>query len=279
MQIQIAVLSEEPVHLPFTYYPKMSAAIYSSLAVADAEFADDLHDGEHRNRIKMFGFSPLHSRMTEIKPPDKSKNYEGGLLFKGPMTFRVCSPWPELMNRLGEGLLKKGEIRIGSQLLRAMSAQILPPPDFKDEMIWQPINTSSIVTSWSVREKDRKEFVMPDATSNGKPSSTELLNSNLHHKWKRLCEVRPDIAGAWAGVAPDSASGCFDDTEVKTEIVPLNEDKLYKGKRHYIKKSPVQSWQAAVRMTAPPALQRLAYSCGLGEMNSMGFGLVEEGRA
>ena len=59
MQIVVSLSLEEPVHLPFSYYPKMAAALYQAMATADATLSADLHDGaSHQNRIKLFAFSP-----------------------------------------------------------------------------------------------------------------------------------------------------------------------------------------------------------------------------
>jgi CRISPR-associated endoribonuclease Cas6 len=63
---------------------------------------------------------------------------------------------------------------------------------------------------------------------------------------------------------------------ISVRLLPLSGAKSVHKKRHQIKKTPVFSWIAPVEITAPKAIQRIAWSCGLGEMNSMGFGVVEE---
>jgi CRISPR-associated endoribonuclease Cas6 len=271
MQAIVTIFPETPVHLPFSYYDKLSAAIYGAIRDADSSFAHDLHDGhDHKNRIKLFAFSPLHSKMTEVRRPAPEKNYEGELVFKGQTTFRLCSPWPELLNRLAEGLLTAQFLRIGSQLLHINRIELIAPPPFAETMKWQPVKTASIVTTWSDRETSTKRCILPDQKEGDQTTET-LLQYNLHHKWQRLREVRPDIIQSWS--AEDAS---VETDHIETRLLPFDANTLFKTKFHTIKGNPVKSWIAPVQIKAPLPIQRIAWSCGLGEMNSMGFGVVEE---
>lgn len=278
MQIVIRLIPETPVSLPFSYFDRLSAAVYDCLTRADAEFSRDLHDGDqHANRIKLFSFSPLHSRMTEVHKPDKKKKTEGALVFKGPTFFKLSSPWPELMNRIGEGMLTTGNLRIGSQIFQVAGANLLPPPTFSETMIWRPTKTGSIVTSWTPKSKQQKIYAFPDTPADGQACEA-LVRTNLVHKWQRLCEIRPDIAASWAGKEDSDLRETFSPDDLRVEFIPpaKNNDKPYRTRLHYIKNNPVRSWHATLKITAPVPLQRTAWACGLGEMNSTGFGLVEE---
>lgn len=278
MQIDVKLVPETPVSLPFSYHDRFAAAVYSALAASNPDFADNLHDGgEHRSRIKLFAFSPLHSQQTEVHRPDPENNIAGGLVFKGPTHFKLASPWPELMNSAGEGLLATGTLRIGSQLLRVTGANLLPPPAFSETMTWRPAKTGSIVTSWSRKTDKRKLYAFPDTPADGQACEL-LLRTNLVHKWQRLCEVRNDLAATWSGLAPENTRDAFTPGDIAVTFAnSANGDAHhYKTRLHHIKKNPVKSWQTRVTITAPPPLQRIAWACGLGEMNSMGFGLVEE---
>ena len=272
MQIKIHLSPDDPIRLDFSYYPKLSAAVYQAIHSSDPDFAKELHDGEDfRNRIKLFGFSPLHSRQTEIQPADPQQHRSGGIVFKGRCKLVICSPLPELMSRIGEGFLRAQHVRIGSQLLRIREATLLPPPVFAERMVWRSCQPASFVTSWST-PGNGKRYVLPGESTAG-PSSEELLIQNLIHKWRRLRETRPDIANAWL-----KSHGDFAESDVQATIMPLTRGRKSHRKRHFIKSAPVLSWIAPVEIVAPLAIQRIAWSCGLGEMNSMGFGVVEENR-
>lgn len=278
MQISLRLFPETPIRVDFSYYPKLAAAVYQAISHADPDFADDLHGGElFRNRIKLFGFSPLYSRQTEIHPENRSQNKSGGLVFKGACSFTVCSPWPELMNRLGEGFLITSQLRIGSQLLHIQKAMPAPMPDFKEKMVWHFRQPASCVTSWSSKDENKKRYVLPGVPVDGRTCEA-LLRENLIHKWRRLKEIRSDIATAWLrkGAKGEKEQADFAEEDIRVRILPLSSQRSFHKKRHQIKKAPVFSWIAPVEITAPRAIQRIAWSCGLGEMNSMGFGVVEE---
>lgn len=278
MQILLYLFPEAPIRLDFSYYPKLAAAVYQTLSHADSDFADDLHEGElYRNRIKLFGFSPLNSRQTEIYPENSGQNKSGGLIFKGTCSFTICSPWPELMNRLSEGFLKTSQIRIGSQLLHIQKAVPVPIPDFKKKMVWCFRQPASCVTSWSSKAENKKRYVLPGAPVDGRTCEV-LLRQNLIHKWRRLKEIRPDIAAAWLcrGVKGEKEQADFTEEDIRVRLLPLSSQRNFHKKRHQIKTAPVFSWISPVEITAHSAIQRIAWSCGLGEMNSMGFGVVEE---
>ena len=278
MQISLRLFPETPIRLDFSYYPKLSAAVYEAISHADSDFANDLHDGEsYRNRIKLFGFSPLYSRQTEIYPENRRQNKSGGLVFKGICSFTICSPWPELMDRLSEGLLKASYLRIGSQVIRIQGGKLMSMPDFKEKMFWQFRQPASCVTSWSNKNENKKRYILPGVPISGRTCEV-LLRENLIHKWRRLKEIRPDIAIAWLRKDAKKMKEPVDfaEEDIHVQLLPLSKGKTFHKKRHQIKKASVFSWIAPVEITAPQAIQRIAWSCGLGEMNSMGFGVVEE---
>ncbi|MBW2111288.1 MAG: CRISPR-associated endoribonuclease Cas6 [Deltaproteobacteria bacterium] len=280
MQILLRFFPETPVRLDFSYYSKLAAAFYQVIALADPDFADDLHGGQgFRNRIKLFGFSPLHSRKTEIHPENKEQNRTGGLVFKGICSMAVCSPLPELMDRLSQGFSKMDELRIGSQIMRVQKGERVPIPDFREKMIWRLRQPASCVTSWSYKSENRKYYVFPGIPA-GNKTCEALLRENLIHKWRRLKEIRPDIAKAWLQKEREmeKASQGLAEKDIHIRILPLGREQTFQRKRHQIKKAPVFSWIAPVQVTAPLAIQRVVWACGLGEMNSMGFGVVEEVR-
>lgn len=278
MQISLRLFPETPIRLDFSYYPKLAAAVYQAISHADPDFADDLHGGElFRNRIKLFGFSPLYSRQTEIYSENRRQNKSGGLVFKGICSFTICSPWPELMDRLSEGLLKASYLRIGSQLLRIQKAMPAQMPDLKEKMVWRFRQPASCATTWSSKNENKKLYILPEIPVDGHTCEV-LLRQNLIHKWRRLKEIRPDIATAWLRkeAKGEKEPADFAEEDIRVQLLPLSGEKHFHKKRHQIKKAPVFSWIAPVEITAPQAIQRIAWSCGLGEMNSMGFGVVEE---
>jgi CRISPR-associated endoribonuclease Cas6 len=257
MQMEITVVPHNgKVYLDYSYFYNLASATYKMLGDVNSELAENLHDGEHKNRIKMFGISPLAFG----RPQNDS------ILFAQPTFFTICSAWPELMNSIGEGLVRSKELYIGSQNFRVAAVNIVMPPDFKEKMTWIPRMNSSFVVSETLRGEKKKKYIMPDD-----PKCVELMKNNLIHKWKRLCEIRGDIAASWTDTPAEKCSNLF-----SSEDIELNFVGVHKTKMHLIKTVPVQSFRnVEISMKAPLPLQRLAWSSGLGEMNSMCYGVVE----
>jgi CRISPR/Cas system endoribonuclease Cas6 (RAMP superfamily) len=281
MQLLIEIQADLPVSLPFSYYSWLSAAMYHSMGAVHPEFAAHLHDGdEHKNRIKLFGFTPLHSREMEVHrggpgshhPPEteQESSKRPHLRFKGRTAFRLFSPWPELVNAVGEGLLTQQVLSLNGSHFHIRSVTMLPPPRFKETMTWMPAPNGSIVTSWKSRATQQKIYFMPSVTAaEDGHSAASLLVDNLIHKWQRLTDpqARPDIAARWAEVPEAEVKGW-----IKSQNISVRLPEKFKTRLHQVKTMPVRSWSGPIEVTAPVPIQRLIWSCGLGEMNSMGFG-------
>jgi len=273
MQATVVLEPETVDVLPFSYYHFLGGALYAVLRNADSMFAEDLHDGRHADRIKLLVFSPLYSRSCEICRDQEEKPL--GLRFSGRTLFRIGSAWPELFNRLTQGILTCGSMRVGKVSFRVISVNLSPPPLFRRRMIWGPVRSGSIVTSWSDRASNRKVFLFPDQGVEAK-TAADILRDNILHKWRRFSEIRPDLAREWAGGPAPEAAFASEDISVEPLCLSREEGPAYRTRLHYIKGNPVRSWRAPVAVEAPEALQRIVWACGLGQMNMMGFGLVEE---
>lgn len=294
MQLEISLRPQGEARLPFSYYSLLSAALYSAMSKSNPEFAADLHGGPtHQSRIKLFGFTPLHSREMAVNgggPGSHGKELANKhhLLFKGRTQFRIFSPAVDTLNALGEGLLSDAELRIGSQKLTIDAVQIAPPPKFAEEMIWRPWGTASIVSSRSIERgetgKERKIFLFPGApNSEVSENAEQIVQSNIIHKWKRLRETWPSVAERFAHEDKALLNGGIDSAVVKIIVASdgkssmVGADRSIRTKLHQIKNAPVRSWIGPVAVHAPIPIQRLIWSAGLGQMNSMGFGGVEAG--
>ncbi len=273
MQLNIQLNVETPVFLPFDYNYKLASNLYHLILKSDEKLGTNIHNGDDfKSRIKLFCFSPLHSKIMEVKQ-STTDNGDSGLIFKGASSFRVATPWPELLNALGEGLLNEKEIRVGSQIFQVKDAKLIKPPVFKETMQWKPMRHGSIVTGWSEKQTKKKIYLYP-GDNNDSISIESVLQRNLIHKWYRLCEIRQDIALEWSDVSHD-VKRIYSEKDITIGFPPHGSDISFRKKLHHIKESPVRSWYAEVKIRAPIGIQRLVYSAGLGQMNSMGFGLVE----
>ena len=285
MQILISLYPDFPVRLPFSYYHALSAGIYEILNSMDEKFAKDLHDGPlNVNRIKLLTISPLLSKIMEVhgggKGSHSKEQYSNYfLLFKGKTFFRIATPIPDIAHACVAAFSNVDFLRIGSQVFRVKSVEILSDPVFKENMTWISPGNSSIVTGWTIENADKKVYQFPLDSVKDVPDCSEIIKHSLVHKWQRLIEKTPEVCAAWMGNGHHSDTNLKDFASGKDfsiNIITDHDHFIYKTRLHQLKNNPVRSWRAPVMVKGPEWVQKIVWSCGLGQMNTMGFGLVEE---
>lgn len=274
MQIKVTLTPEGGSALiPPDYNYYLNGAVHTTLQAADKTLSAKLHHGEeHRNRIKLFCFSSLYMPQNGgIKRPEERR---GKLVFDAPTCLLVSSPCRNFPDAFGNGLMAQGQMRVGAACFRLLNVEPLALPEFRIGMMWRTAPDGACVSSWTSRKTNRKRYVYPGMSVEGH-RCRELLAANILHKWRRFCEVDPEEAGRWVGRSPEDAKGLFEG-EVKVHF-PRGRGRVYERRTVYVKGTPVGAWaDAVVGVLAPEPLQRLVLSCGLGQMNSMGFGLCSE---
>ena len=280
MRIFIKLRAETPVSLPFprcSYYSDLSASIYKTIGECNPALSSEVHDGEkYSNRIKLFAFSPFYSENMVVQKADKEKNIDGSRIFNDIVSFVVCSPIPEFVDSFRNGLKKTKGLRIGSQYLDVYDIDICRPPSFYNRMTWEPIASASIVTTWKRDKTDKTtRCVLPNEPFDGKTCEM-LLKDGIIHKWKRLCEINPDLASLWTGISKKDLYSLVLDNSINVKILLDAYPHTPKTRFNYIKKNPIKSWKYPVEITAPIFIQQLIWSSGLGRMNSMGYGVVRQ---
>lgn len=285
MQLIVSLHPDFPVRLPFSYYHSLSASVYETFRSFDESFAQDLHNGSNSaSRIKLLTISPLFSNVMEIHGGRKGSHHKGQnkdyyLLFKGTTFFRIATPLPNTARTYMSAFSNTNFLRIGSQVFRVNSVEILAEPIFKREMTWISPENASIVTSWSHKGERKKLYQFPVNKREKLPDSHLLLERNLIHKWKRLVEKAPEVCKKWTGeenASSDELKSMGDSTKINVVILTDHNRFHYKTRLHQLKNTPVRSWRSPVKVIGPAWIQRLIWSCGLGQLNTMGFGLVQE---
>ncbi|MCM8536724.1 MAG: CRISPR-associated endoribonuclease Cas6 [Lentisphaeraceae bacterium] len=274
MQYEIQLRCLDDKTLSFDYLYPLYSAIMRSLTLSHSSLAKEIHDGIHKNRVKLFCFSPLNGGKSVVVEGQKRKQ----LQIEGRTWFRISSPIPEFLNAISESLLSQGEINILGKSFRVTGINMTAPPKFKEEMAWRPFGSSaSIVTAWSPRD-GKKRFLRPGHNEEGYPDVEKILADNLTLKFnKRLFEIRDDVAKAWLRDSELDAV-IQGETPIAIELLPYSKDKPYKKVTVQTKNINIYSWRAPVKVKAPIAMQRMIWSSGLGSLNSQGFGLMQEGK-
>ena len=276
MQIEIQLKPLDKTILSYDYLYPMASMLKDALYKTAPEFSQELHDGLHKNRIKLFTFSPLNSAPNP-KPVQIEGEKRKQMLLGKRIWFRVASPWPELLNSLGQSLLSNNQVRILAKNLKVETINMIAPPEMKETMVWRPFGQSaSICTPWSPRTEKNKYFVYPDKYIDDSPDCASILKQNLIHKFQRLQEIREDIATAW--LKSSETEKIDETTPITIDFIQYKETQAYKTVVHSGKNSPIRSWRCPVKVTAPIPIQRLIWATGIGTMNSQGYGLVQEGK-
>jgi len=279
MQLEITLNAVEESLMGFDYQYEFHSMLMQKLSTTQPELAADLHDGKHRNRIKLFVFSPLNSlpnpKLVQVENESRKR-----MLLGEKIWFRLASPVPEFINNLAEALLTAGTFGIGTKQFKVRNISMIAPPEMRETMVWRPFGQAgSICTAWTAPVAEKKLFRYPDYQGeNDNPGCAELLTRNLYHKFQRLQEIRPDIAQAWlatAGLKELSPSLA----PIKVEFLPLAAGRAYRTMLHRGKNDVIKSWRCPVQVTAPIPVQRLIWAAGLGVLGSQGYGLCQEGKS
>jgi len=198
---------------------------------------EDLAAKYHKStNFKFFTFSWLYG---------KHKVLEDGLEFTEPVKWYVSSPVQEFVEAILAGALKKPELEIDKTKFLLTEVKVLEEPKFSRVVQFKTL--SPIIVRgfkegkknphWDLSPRESQFFVN--------------LQKNLVKKYEQLY-----------GKPPRDTS--FNITEV---ISPVQ-------KRIKIKEEFYKCWMMRFRVEGNPDLLRLGYQVGLGEKNSMGFGMV-----
>lgn len=274
MQIELKLSGTGDTLLAFDYHHELSSAFYEALAHVFPQFANELHHGIHHSRIKLFVFSPFNS-----EPHPEIAELPGGapaLRFGSRIWLRFGSVWPEVIYRLAEALQKQHELTIRGEHFLLTAVEMVKTPDFAPVMTWRPFGQSGCIVC-PYEKEGKTRYQMPDDSEKNIPPCADLVAGNLRHKLLRLREVRPDILENIMAIG-NLSGDAVKELPIKVEFLPLMKERAYKTHLYRIKEVNIRGFRAPVRITAPEAVHRIVWDCGLGSLNSQGFGLVELGR-
>lgn len=237
MRLKISLSSTKANYLiPFNYNHILSAIIYRK--IADLDLAAKLHFSKD---FKFFTFSQIYfSDWKRIKQGIISKD--------GKFSFYISSPNDNLIKSLVEGHLENTEVDFKGTKLLVEQIELLKKPKFKEKM---KMKTMSPVSASIKREVDGKLKIWD--LGPGDERFYESVQKNLVNKY---VSFYGDFDGSkWVRLRPDM--------------------KTAKRRRIEIKGDFHRGYMMEFEMEADARLLEFAYDCGLGERNSMGFGMVE----
>ncbi len=240
MRIHLVMRCKPGTLLPFNYNYFINGMILDKIKFADSEYAQELHDG---TSFKFFTFSELLSPRMRL---DKERN--GLLILSDTVELLVSSPRERFVKAFLSGILSKPEIYIGSVVVELESASVLERPTFSNgKAIFKTL--TPIVTS-TKREIDGKL-----KTWDLMPQDMQFYNNirnNLVEKYRE-----------------------FNGENMQSDTFNIRVIKPLRTKRIKIKNEFHTGSMMVFEASGSQELLEFAYECGLGERNSMGFGMVE----
>lgn len=238
MRLKISLASSNNNYLiPYNYNHILSAIIYRK--IADLDLASKLHFSKD---FKFFTFS-------QIYVPQFKLTKQGVISGDGKLEFYISSPNDELIKSLIEGHLENSEVDFKGDKLLVEQIELLKKPIFKESM---KMRTISPIVAKIKREVDGKLKVWD--LGPGDERFYESVQKNLINKYTKFYG---DFDGdRWVRLRPDMKSA-------KRRRININ------GNFH-------RGFMMNFEMEADQRLVEFAYDCGLGEKNSMGFGMVEQ---
>lgn len=265
MRLKLTLRPDSPrCIIPINYQYQLSSAIYSILANADPEYTRWLHEQGYctpqGKPIKLFVFSKLFI-------PDVKRQNSALLLRNFPLcNFYIESPiFQDFVQNFVIGLFSSQNLIIessyGKEKFQILQVETLPEPSFSSRTKFKCL--SPIVVS-TIREEEngrRVHYYRPLESG-----LSDAVKNNLLSKYRAIYHHDPE------------------DTTLKFEA-----DKSYIRRRGgergvskliHIKEGSrdvtyVKAFELPFTLSGSLELIKIAYQCGVGQKNSMGFGMVE----
>jgi len=239
-QISFLPQNGEQLSLPMQYNHIVQAMIYNSL---DDDIAHFLHQKGFiygKRTFKMFAFSRLMGSFTM----DKSA---GRIIFKGPVSLTVTSPYNIFCNSLANGLLLKETVRLGKTRMKVTDIK-LEKDLVKTEEIRIRTLSPIVVYSTLLRPDGRKYTCYFEP---GEKDFDEIMGNNLRKKYQAFYGTEP----------PRGGISMTSSRQPKLSVVNY-------------KNTVIKGYSGTFTLSGPAELLQVAVESGLGSKNSQGFGCV-----
>ena len=249
--MRITLTLEKPRHevsIPLHYNYLLASCIYHTIATSSNSYAERLHQEGYPfqgKRFKPFTFSQLLVARRQIQGDQ--------LLIQSP-TLRWCiaSPVDEFVMHFANGILERGQVRLGDVTFRVCDAQALPAPTFTPTMRFTCLSPISVSTHTDA------EGLHPLQYCRLEDNFYDKVVENLRHKYTLLTGH-----------------------EARHLNLTMAFDPAYIARRggrihkliHY-KDTKIFGYLAPFTVEGDIELIRVGYECGFGDGNSKGLGMV-----
>ncbi len=268
MRIKLTLRPQEKrATIPINYQYPLSAAIYKILSGGSAEYADWLHehgylsqDGKPR---KLFVFSKI------LIPGKNRKTNENKLsIFNfSRCTLFISSPMLEdFIRHFVIGLFQSQKIEIKSRSLGARfmieSVETEIKPDFETTQKCKCLSPIVVSGKHFYDGRDQEYFLRP-----GDAELSQAIRKNLINKYQLIHQKPP---------TNDSLEFSLDPDYVKRRGGTDKLSKLITIKEHQgDEATQIKAFESLFFLSGSPELMQTAWECGIGQRNSLGFGMID----
>lgn len=245
--------------LPVNYNYELSSMIYHIMSLSGPRFTSWLHSRgfqlDGKKRFKFFNFSRLFFTEKEIQGDIIQAKGNFRMIFSSPIDESVLTNFISGMMELNE-FLYLGNKDIGSRI-KVQNISIIPHPNF--EKITKYIMLSPTVASLQDQNK-RIVYLTPFDNH-----TSEVLTKNIVNKYETIFMEK----------CPYEINITFDKEYLESNWEKGNIMKLITIKVANNSNAKIKGFMLPLSIETNPEIHKLLYECGLGEKNSLGFGMLE----
>lgn len=268
MRLKLKLIPKERTcRIPINYQYPMSSFIYKTLYTSSREYAEFLHDhgyiSENGKPLKLFNFSYL-------SVPRRSLRVKQGIMELRDFprcTMYISSPFTgDFIEHLVIGLFQHQEVAIGSKRVvgrfTVTEIESLAPPVFAESQRFTCLSPFVCSTM-----RDVNGTLMPHFLRADDPGLDEAVRRNLIRKYSVVHQAPP---------ADDRLTFTLDADYIKRKGGPNRVTKLITIKEDdACERTHIKAVLAPFTFTGSTELMATAWDCGIGERNSLGFGMVD----
>lgn len=239
MRLEIILKGKNNFKVPFNYNHILSAIIYNK--IADLNFANELHSSK---LFKFFTFSQIYI--------PKRRIVKDGIIAKdGVISFYISSPNDFLIKSLVDGFLEDLEISFQNQKLTIQKIEALKTPEFSSKSEFKTLAPIIVRT----KKEINGELKIWDLAPSDK--FFKSLENNLIKKYIKFNNL----------TKTDKKINIYSDMNfVKRKRISINKGNATTHHRAYM---------MDLILEGDLNLIEFAYDVGIGEKNSMGFGMIK----
>ncbi len=242
MRVSLQFDANAPIVLPRSYNHEIQGFIYRNLPAEDAAKLHNRGFPYEKRTFKLFTFS----RIQGVYTIDYAKQT---ISFEPPVVLKIASPIEWILQGMVEGLLRRQTSFLSKSELVLRHIQVEIPPDLTSPLKIEMLSPMTVYTTY--RKPDGRKRV--DYYSPFEADFAQQISDNLCKKYL-LVHGEPISA--------------------EVQLKPLFSGSRERNIR--FKQSFFKAWDGIYRLDGDPELIQVAYDCGLGAKNSMGFGMWEK---